>query len=87
MRENPKTQDSTCGLPCFFLQKVEYVLWSILTFWYKGSAEIKEQMHVRKKACFFQKQQPKTKSVIFKNKMIYDVKMLILVRYDIILHI
>ena len=31
-----------------FYQKSNMILWSIRTFWYKGSAEIKEQMHVRK---------------------------------------
>ena len=74
MRENQKTQDSTCVLPCFFtiLPKVEYViLWSIRTFWYKGSAENKKKIHVREKRYISQKQQPKTQSVIFKKVQIW----------------
>ena len=68
MRENPKTQDSTCDLPCIFIfyQKSNMILWSIRTFWYKGSAAIKEKCHVRKNTYIYQKQQPKTQSVIKK---------------------
>ena len=57
MRENPKTQYATCDLQYIFIfdQKSNMILWSIRTFWYKGSAEIKEQMHVRKKAYMSQK--------------------------------
>ena len=45
MRENPKTKDSTGVLPCFsqFYQKSNMILWSIRTFWYKGSAENKKR--------------------------------------------
>ena len=54
MRENPKTQDSTCDLPylfflCFY-QKSNMILWSIRTFWYKGSAENKKKKHVHEKS-------------------------------------
>ena len=44
MRETPQTPDSNRDLPCVFiyLQKTAMILWSIRTFWYKGSAEIKE---------------------------------------------
>ena len=68
MRENPKTQDSTCVLPCVFTilpQKSNMILWSIRTFWYKGSAENKKKIHVREKRYISQKQQPKTQSMIF----------------------
>ena len=67
MRENPQTQDSTCVLPVFlqFYQKSNMILWSIRTFWYKGSAENKEKRHVREKRYISQKQQPKTQSMIF----------------------
>ena len=66
MRENPKTQDSTCDLQYFslFYRKSNMILWSIRTFWYKGSAEDKEQSQVREKRYISQKQQPKTKSMI-----------------------
>ena len=49
------------------------ILLSIRTFWYKGSAENKENIHVHTKAYIFQKQQPKTKSVISlqKSDMVY----------------
>ena len=40
------------------------ILWSIRTFWYKGSAENKKKIHVYKKAYISRKQQPKTKSMI-----------------------
>ena len=52
MRENPQTQDSTWDLPDFFIfyQKSNMILWSIRTFWYKGSAKNKKKIHVRKKA-------------------------------------
>ena len=85
MRQNPKTKDSTCDLQyfSFFYQKSNMILWSIRTFWYKGSAENKGKTHVRKKGYTSQKQQPKTKSMIW-GKMIYDVKMLILSRYGYI---
>ena len=61
------------------------ILWSIRTFWYKGSAENKKQKHVHKKAHISQKQQPKTQSDIVCFK--YEVKRLILVRYDITFNI
>ena len=41
------------------------ILWSIHTLWYKGSAENIEKNKVHEKAYISQKQQPKTKSVIF----------------------
>ena len=68
MRENPTTVDSTCYLHGFsqFYQKSNMILWSIRTFWYKGSAENKKKKHVREKRYISQKQQPKTKSRIFR---------------------
>ena len=74
MRENPKTQDSTCDLPgfIFFYQKSNMILWSIRTFWYKGSAENKERMHVRQKAYISKKKQPKTKSMIFQKNEVWS---------------
>ena len=50
-------------------QKSKTILWSIRTFWYKGSAENKEKTHVREKACISQKQQPKTQSMIFQKSL------------------
>ena len=86
MRENPQTQDSTCDLLDFshFYPKSNIILWSIHTFWYKGSAENKKK---KTKDLYFQKQQPKTQRQIFSKKLRYDVKSLILVRYHIILNI
>ena len=71
MRENPKTQDLNCVLPCVFtiLPKVEYDPMSIRTFWYKGSAENKKKRHVREKRYISQKQQPKTQSMIFQKSL------------------
>ena len=73
MRENPKTQDSTCGLPgfSFFTKKSSMILWSIRTFWYKGSAENQKKNTCSRKTYISQKQQPKTKSVIFAEKHKY----------------
>ena len=67
MRENPKAQDSTCDLQYLFIcyQKSNIILWSIRTFWYKGSAENNKKRHVREKNYISKKQQPETKSVIF----------------------
>ena len=60
MRENQKTQDSFVVyilLFCiYFYQKSNMILWSIRTFWYKGSAENKEKKHMfAKKAYISQK--------------------------------
>ena len=49
-------------------QKSNTILWSIRTFWYTGSAENKKQIHVREKRYISQKQQPKTKRLIFQKK-------------------
>ena len=51
MRENPKTQDSTYDLPGVFIfyQKSNMILWSIRTFWYKGSIENKGKNMFAKK--------------------------------------
>ena len=38
------------------------VLWSIRTFWYKGSAEIKEKRQVRKRALFLKNNNPGLKA-------------------------
>ena len=61
------------------------ILWSIHTFWYKGSAENKEKIHVRERRYISQTKQPQTQSIIKKNR--YDVKRLIVARYDIVLKI
>ena len=89
MRENPKTHISTYDLPWFviFYQKPKIIPGSIGTFWYKGSAEKQGKRHVREKAYICQKQQPKTKSVIFQKMSRYGEKRLILSRYDIIFNI
>ena len=68
MRENPKTQE--IRPVCYhvfsqFYQKSNMILWSIRTFWYKGSAKNKKKKHVREKRYISQKQQPKTKIMIF----------------------
>ena len=70
MSENPQTQDSTSVLRCFsqFHPKSNMILWSIHTFWYKGSAENKKQIHVREKRYISQKQQPTNQSMIFQTK-------------------
>ena len=47
-----------------FYQKSKIILWSIRTFWYKGSAENKKKKHVREKRYISQKQQPKTQIMI-----------------------
>ena len=39
------------------------ILWSIHTFWYKGSAEIKEKCQVRKKALFLKNNSQGLKAV------------------------
>ena len=51
-----------------FYQKSNMILWSIRTFWYKGSAENKKK-HVRKKAYISQEQQPKIQSMIFQKSL------------------
>ena len=48
------------------------ILWSIRTFWYKGSAENKKKQHVREKKYISQKQQPKTKIVIFQKNEVWS---------------
>ena len=75
MRENPKTQDSTYDLHVFshFYQKSNMILWSIRTFWYKGSAENKKKQRVRKKAHISQKQLPKTQSMISRKVDEFDI--------------
>ena len=41
---------------------MEMILWSIRTFWYKGSAENKEEWQVRKKALFLKDNSPDWKA-------------------------
>ena len=58
MRETQKTQDLTGVLQYRFspfYKKSNMILWSIRTFWYKGSAENKEKKDVRKKRYLSQK--------------------------------
>ena len=62
------------------------ILWSIRTFWYKGSAEEKNKNMFAKKY-LSQKQQPKTESMNFQKSSDMVLNMLILSRYGIILHI
>ena len=67
MRENPTNPNSTCHFPlilCLY-PKSNMILWSIRTFWYKGSAENNKNEHVCGNAYISQKQQPKTKIMIF----------------------
>ena len=52
-----------------FYHKSNMILWSIRTFWYKGSAENKKKKHVREKRYIPQKQQPKTQSMIFQKSL------------------
>ena len=56
-----------CFTICFHIvyQQSNIILWSIRTFWYKGSAEIKKKIHVREKRYISQKQLPQTQSMIF----------------------
>ena len=50
-------------------QKSNMILWSIHTFWYKGSAENKNKNKVREKAYISQKQQLEPQSVIFQKSL------------------
>ena len=67
MRENPKTQIRRVFYNVFsqFYQKSNMILWSIRTFWYKGSAENNKKTDLREKRYISQKQQPKTQSMFF----------------------
>ena len=58
MIENQKNQDATCDIPWFYLfyQKSKMIPGTIRTFWYKGSAEVKDKWQVREKAYISQKQ-------------------------------
>ena len=53
----------------FVYQKSKMILWSIRSFWYKGSAGNKEQKQVREKAYIYQKQQPKAQRRILQQNM------------------
>ena len=69
-RKWEKTQKPKIRLVIYLIcslvyQKSNMILWSIRTFWYKGSAENKGKTNVRKKDYISQKQQPKTQSMIF----------------------
>ena len=89
MRENPQTQDSTGDLPyCFILyQKSNMILWSIRTFWYKGSAENKNKQTCSHKKIYLSNTAAKTQSRMFRKSLDMVEKRLILARYPIILHI
>ena len=45
-----------------FYEKMKMILWSIRTFWYKGSAENEEKMQVRTKAPFLKNNSPDWKA-------------------------
>ena len=63
------------------------ILWSIHTFWYKGSAEQKKKKTGSRKTVYLSKTAAYNSKHDFSEKYRYDVKRLILVRYDIILYI
>ena len=70
----------------FFYPKSNMILLSIRTFWYKGSAENKKK-HIFAKRCISLKNiSLKLESYVF-FKLIYDVNILILASYGIILDI
>ena len=70
--KNPKFDRCfTIFVYCFY-QKSNMILWSIRTFWYKGSAENKTKIHVREKRYISQKQQPKTQIMIFQKNQIWS---------------
>ena len=70
-----------------FDQKSNMILWSIRTFWYKGSAENKKNNHARETKQYFSRTTTKNSKYDFSKKSRYDVNMLILSRYDIIFNI
>ena len=84
--QKPKIRPVFYHVFSLYYQKSNIILWSIRTFWYKGSAENKKKQHVHGKRHISQKSQPKTKSTIL-GKLRCDVKRLILVRYGYILNI
>ena len=47
---------------------MKIILWSIRTFWYKGSAEVKGKWQVRKKGSPFQKNNSPGLKIDFPNK-------------------
>ena len=85
--QKPKIRLVIYNVFSLFYQKSNMILWSIRTFWYKGSAENKKKKTYPRQNHISQKQLPKTKSVIFRKKLRYDVERWVLVRYDIILNI
>ena len=88
MRENPKTQDSTCVLPCFphFPQSR---IWSYGRYTHPGIRVRPKTRHTY----MFAKKIDLSKTAAWNSKydlsqkLRYGLNILILVRYDIILHI
>ena len=80
--ETPKTKIRLMFYNVFslFYQKVKMILWSIRTFWYKGSAENKGNWQVRKKGYISQNSSPDSKAD-FSKQSILGVWSLILRRY------
>ena len=68
IRGLPKNQDLPGVLLHFSIchAKRQVVLWSIHTFWYKGSAKIKGKNQVRKKGLFLLRIAAKTRRLIFR---------------------
>ena len=92
-QRNPKSETTpkTKTRPVFynevslFFKENEMVLWSIRTFWYKGSAENKENGKFEKKL-YLKNCSPGSKAD-FSEKSKFGIWKLILSRYDIILNI
>ena len=66
-----------------FYQQAEMILWSIRTFWYKGSAENKENDKFEKRATSLKIGSPDSKAD-FSEKSLFGSWRSTLVRYDII---
>ena len=59
------------------------ILWSIRTFWYKGSAEIEETNQVRNKHAISLKNSSPDSKADFSEKFVFGIWRLIFGRYDI----
>ena len=69
-----------------FYTKVKMILWSIRTFWYRGSAENQKNDKFQKRAISFKNSSPDLKAD-FSEKSLFGISRLILSRYDVILNI
>ena len=75
MRENPQTQDSTCDLQYFCICLSQSRILSYGRYAHSGIRvwpKTRTKMHVHEKRYISQKQQPKTKSMIFLKVQIWS---------------